>query len=261
MSRVRFGDLVLVDSVASPVRVSRNALAADGEDIVGVQLVLGGAQRVGRGPEAHMLSAGQAMVWDSTRDLDTESLQLLRKRTLLLPGPQARQLLPHLDQIVGRPLPARLAAVRLLRSFLSGLAVELPELDAPGRDAAARATYELLRGALASTTPSPDAALRSQIETYIERHLADPTLSPPTIARANAVSVRRLHGLYSDSETVAARVRRRRLERCKEDLTSTGGTVTEVAIRWGFRNVAHFSAAFTQRFGRPPSNFRTAAGG
>jgi AraC family transcriptional regulator, positive regulator of tynA and feaB len=55
-------------------------------------------------------------------------------------------------------------------------------------------------------------------------------------------------------------VRRERLARCYEDLElASGGSVTEIAFRWGFRDAAHFSRVFKREFAATPSEVRHAA--
>jgi AraC-like DNA-binding protein len=55
-------------------------------------------------------------------------------------------------------------------------------------------------------------------------------------------------------------VRRERLARCLEDLRRpTGGSVTEIAFRWGFRDAAHFARVFKREYGQSPSDARAAA--
>jgi transcriptional regulator GlxA family with amidase domain len=55
-------------------------------------------------------------------------------------------------------------------------------------------------------------------------------------------------------------VRRERLSRCLEDLQQpNGGSVTEIAFRWGFCDAAHFSRVFKREFGATPSEIRHAA--
>ena len=92
-------------------------------------------------------------------------------------------------------------------------------------------------------------------------NLQDPALGPETIARAHAISVRALHALFEEApESVAGLVRRERLARCLEDLElPSGGSVTEIAFRWGFRDAAHFSRVFKREFELTPSEVRRAA--
>jgi transcriptional regulator GlxA family with amidase domain len=95
----------------------------------------------------------------------------------------------------------------------------------------------------------------------VRSHLQDPTLGPASIARAYAMSVRALHALFEEAETsVAGLVRSERLSRCLEDLQRpNGGSVTDIAFRWGFCDAAHFSRVFKRTFGSTPSETRHAA--
>jgi AraC family transcriptional regulator, positive regulator of tynA and feaB len=99
------------------------------------------------------------------------------------------------------------------------------------------------------------------VRRYVRAHLRDPALDPDAIARAHAISVRALHALFEASdESVAGLVRRERLARCYEDLElASGGSVTEIAFRWGFRDAAHFSRVFKREFELTPSEVRHAA--
>jgi AraC family transcriptional regulator, positive regulator of tynA and feaB len=131
--------------------------------------------------------------------------------------------------------------------------------------AAADAALELLRAAVEPAVPTSRdarrAALRAEVRRYVRAHLPDPALDPETIARAHAISVRALHALFEDTgESVAGLVRRERLARCYEDLElPSGGSVTEIAFRWGFRDAAHFSRVFKREFDATPSDVRHAA--
>jgi AraC family transcriptional activator of tynA and feaB len=79
-----------------------------------------------------------------------------------------------------------------------------------------------------------------------------------SIARAFSISVRALHALFEDTDaSVAALVRNERLARCLEDLRRrNGGSVTDIAFRWGFCDAAHFSRVFKREFGATPSEVR-----
>ena len=75
------------------------------------------------------------------------------------------------------------------------------------------------------------------------------------------MSVRTLHALFEDVElSVAGLVRTERLARCLEDLQQpNGGSVTDIAFRWGFCDAAHFSRVFKREFGATPSEVRQVA--
>lgn len=103
--------------------------------------------------------------------------------------------------------------------------------------------------------------LCSRIETFIEEHLADPSLNPSTIAAAAGLSVRHLHRLFAHRRhTVGDWIRERRLERCRRDLADPRfreRTITDIAFYWGFSESAHFSRSFKKQFGVSPRAFRS----
>lgn len=106
-------------------------------------------------------------------------------------------------------------------------------------------------------------ALPARIDAFIGHNLGDPELSPSVVAARHGISLRRLQLLFRErGESVAAVIRRRRLERCREDLADPGQLtvpVHTVALRWGFTNASVFSRLFRETYGASPSEFRRAA--
>jgi len=103
-------------------------------------------------------------------------------------------------------------------------------------------------------------AMMLRIDAFIEHHLGDPSLSPGMIAAAHHISVRMLHKLYeAEDQPIAASIRQRRLERCRQDLLDPGlgnRSVGAIGARWGFRDAAAFSRAFRAAYGVPPGEYR-----
>ncbi|WP_413336515.1 helix-turn-helix domain-containing protein [Brevibacterium sp. GP-SGM9] len=102
--------------------------------------------------------------------------------------------------------------------------------------------------------------LWSDITAHIEANLGDPRLSPSTIAAAHFMSVRTLHQIFAGSgDTVAGEIRRRRIDRCRQDLADPlqrQVPVSAIGARWGLSDPAHFSRLFRAAVGRPPAEFR-----
>lgn len=115
----------------------------------------------------------------------------------------------------------------------------------------------------AEQTRPPDSrntVLLLTIEAFIQKHLADPALSPETVAAAHHISLRHLYHLYEDRETtVAAFIRRQRLDRCYCDLADPALghlPIHAVAARWGFTVPAHFTRTFRATYGKTPREHR-----
>jgi AraC-like DNA-binding protein len=106
--------------------------------------------------------------------------------------------------------------------------------------------------------------LLDSIRAFILQRLNDRGLNPRTIATAHHISVRTLYRLFraEGGTTVAAWVRDRRLERCRRDLLDPrqrSRSVRAIALRWGFRDDAHFSRAFRAAYGTSPQRCRARA--
>jgi AraC-like DNA-binding protein len=103
-------------------------------------------------------------------------------------------------------------------------------------------------------------ALLASVQSFIDRRLGDPHLSPSAIAAAHHISLRYLHKLFETEEaTVAGWIRQRRLERCRRDLLDPAladWSVAAIALRWGLTDPTHFSRVFRAAYGVPPTEYR-----
>ncbi|MFI1994462.1 helix-turn-helix domain-containing protein [Actinoplanes sp. NPDC020271] len=226
--------------------------ATDGENLA-LKVMVRGRTRIEQGRGDAELGPADLVLLDPTRTFRFESTASAHV-TILVPRRELRIRPAQIDRLVGERIdgshgPGALVSVLARESARS--ATEFREAEAL-RSAAA--VIELIAVALESRLgdrqPAPDEGLRNRITGYIEARLADPDLSPPGIAAAHHISVRRLHKLFEDQPlTVAALIRRRRLERCRAELTGSGRTVTAVAARWGFTDPTHFSKLFKTTYG------------
>jgi AraC-like DNA-binding protein len=266
VTRRQIGDLMLVDCAASPFLGHRGRAVMSPntaqEDILGFQFVCRGIETVHEGSRSLALSAGDVVLWDGHQPTDVEIVEAFHKRTLIFPRERVLAVCPRLAELRALPPLNGSGPARLLVRYMHALALEQPRLEAAAGVAAANAALELLRATVEPAVPTSRAAtreaMRAEIRRYVRNHLQDPGVGPASIARAYAMSVRALHALFEDvDESVAGLVRTERLARCLEDLQrANGGSVTDIAFRWGFCDAAHFSRVFKRAFGVTPSDVR-----
>jgi len=269
VTRRAIGDLMLVDCAASPFAGHRGraVIAADRdaacrESILGFQFVCKGAEIVREGSRELALTAGDVVLWDGLQPTDVEIVEPFYKRTLLFPRDRVLAVSPRLAELDALPSLHGSGPARLLVRYMNALALELRRLETAAGYAAANAALELLRAAVEPSLPTSRAttraAMRAEIRRYVRTHLQDPALGPASIAVAYSMSVRALHALFEDVDaSVAGLVRAERLARCWEDLQRpNGGSVTDIAFRWGFCDAAHFSRVFKRAYGATPSEVR-----
>ncbi|MBO9604153.1 MAG: helix-turn-helix domain-containing protein [Novosphingobium sp.] len=105
--------------------------------------------------------------------------------------------------------------------------------------------------------------VRTRIQAFIHRNLADPELTIDRIAEQMHCTKRYLHKIFSDeAETLSQYIWSQRLEQCRDRLSRAefaDRSITEIAFGCGFSNAAHFSHSFRCRFGQPPRAYRRAA--
>ena len=100
--------------------------------------------------------------------------------------------------------------------------------------------------------------LCAMIIRHIDANAADPDLSPAKVAAHFHVSTRYLHKMLEDHGRSFGRILlERRLEHCALELAAgrVGVTISEIAFRWGFNDLSHFSRSFRRRFDRSPRDF------
>ncbi|GGY13906.1 hypothetical protein GCM10010358_77670 [Streptomyces minutiscleroticus] len=200
--------------------------------------------------------------------------------------------------LLGRRATARNGVGVLLAQFLTGLAdgigtdsyrpADGPRLGAVLVDLVSAFFAQLLDDRSASAALEPESrrrTLAASVRSFIQRNLTDPDLSPATVAAAHHISLSYLHRLFQEREqkpapvreagpgpvsehgparepaaiTVAALIRRQRLERARRDLADPalrGRPIHDIAARWCFSDAATFSRAFRSAYGLPPRDYR-----
>ncbi|WP_192810212.1 helix-turn-helix domain-containing protein [Actinomadura rudentiformis] len=173
-----------------------------------------------------------------------------------------RSALPSaVDSLVGVPISAGEATGALLSRYLNVVMRHAGECTAPERATISRVLLDLIAALCTREVGAPESPLVTKIHGFIEQHLDDPRLTPQSIADAHQISLRHLHKLFQDQggHTVTAWIRRRRLERCRQDLADpalSGRPIHAIASRWGFTERAHFSKLFRATYGMPPGQYR-----
>ena len=121
-------------------------------------------------------------------------------------------------------------------------------------------THQRTEGASLS---SPRAVALLRLKATIERLLVEPGLKPERIATEAGISVRYANTLLAEEGSSVERyINERRLQRCHRalgDPQQDHRSVGEIAFKWGFSDLSHFSRRFKTRFGMSPSEYRREA--
>lgn len=260
------GSVRLSEVTSDPQHVVRSPrqIARSSEDDFLVSLQVSGRGRVEQDGRSAALVPGEFALYDSTRPYVLHFDGAFRQLVLQFPRSALRARLEGADRATAVRVPAA-GAGAVVGAFTRALAEQAPSLDASTADRLGAHGLDLLADALAAVgglgPADADAvrgAQRRRAQAFIEAHLDDPGLCPADVAAALHVSVRTLHKAFGGGETVGRFLTRRRLARAAADLADPARrrTVTDVAFAWGFRDAAHFSRAFKDRYGVSPRDYR-----
>jgi AraC-like DNA-binding protein len=247
-----------------------------GPGLCGVFLLSGALPVAQEGRMAELSGGGEFTVYDSAEPVEVpypESkdpyVNTFDHIRVFVPGELVSLPTSGFRRLAGARLPGQNGMGRLLTQFIASLAAEDPAAStAADRARVGAVTTDLFAAALAhfldAAVPLPDESCRAahlqRLRAYIQRHLGDPDLSPRTIAAAHHISVSYLYRLFGDNgSTVAAWVRRQRLERARRDLADPameGVPVYRIAARWGYTDHATFTRSFRTAYGISPQAYR-----
>ncbi|MFG3345709.1 helix-turn-helix domain-containing protein [Streptomyces sp. NPDC048018] len=214
--------------------------------------------------------AGGLVLTDTSRPSEGECTGGQIESVVLQIPRQALPLRPdRLDGLLAQSLAADEGSGVILAEFLKSLLSYGPgcrpeELNGMGSVALDLATAFLARQ-LGDAGEAPAEARAQEtlqrIYRFVENNLGDPGLTPQMIADRHNMSLRQLYNLYADQPlTVAAHIRRSRLERARADLACrelSSSPVHVIAARWGFPSPTGFSRAFREAYGMTPTEHRT----
>jgi AraC-like DNA-binding protein len=150
--------------------------------------------------------------------------------------------------------------VGLVRSYAGALDEQLETLDQAALPGIADNFARLLAIACGSAAREHgDAVAAGQLaalKRHIARDLANPELSPASVAAAMKISLRQLHRLFEPTGTsFAQHVAARRLEECHAALADPAAahrSVADIAFGWGFNSLPTFYRSFGKRYGMSP---------
>ena len=241
--------------IRTPDRIRRSGIDS-------VNLAVVNSRMVGDSDGRSLSSAGGTV---HLQDLSRPSISRwddLHIFNLTVPRAVGARLLAAAD-IHGAVLDGRSGAGRLISHHLRVFAQVASGLSEAEGEAAIAAALLLVERALGRENPpsaEQAAALRRTVREvavrHMDRHLLSPELNIGTIAAACAVSRSTLYRAFEGHGGVAGQVQGMRLDRAREVLRLRHDgfpTVTDVAFDHGFASQPHFSRAYRDRFGYPPS--------
>lgn len=263
-----FGPLRFIDVCCDPVTIERNpshiAHESRGSFFVTLQVAGTGFVRQ-RGREAR-LEPGEFTVLDSTEPYVLQFDMPVRRLVVEIPRDELQHRAGLANDLRGVSFDRHRPGAGLAFQVFSALHREAPVMPDHGQARLTARALDLAVAAMMGSSGIPTGrsddprGMLAAVREYARANLSDPDLTPAAAAAANGISVRYLHQLFRGAGTsFGTWVRERRLEQCHDaiaDPSQAGRSISDIAFTGGFNDAAHFSRAFSQRYGYPPSRLR-----
>ncbi len=261
--------LTLSEVAGTPQVARRGArqIARERDPYIVLALQRKGTAVLDQAGRTELLRPGEICLIDGTDRYKLALEEPFEHLVLKVPYGRLAPMLPSGGQWRGRILHEASPLGGVLKAHISGVAAALERVDPASRSPLLDSTIDLV--ALAFTDELRDfagdattvrRALVLRAMQLIDKRLPDPRLSAHAVAGALGVSASYLqHAFQSARTTVGGYIRQRRLERCRGDFADplrAGEQIREIAMRWGFSDMPHFSRAFRQAFGVSPRQHR-----
>ncbi|WP_201747203.1 helix-turn-helix domain-containing protein [Glaciimonas sp. PCH181] len=229
-------------------------------------LMLEGTQFMEQDGNEVLLKPGDFALYDATRPHHLTFPADWREVIVSVPRIALNQRVTGLEKRMATRIQTDTGVGRVLRGFFEGMTSQIGTFNAIEMERLAETATNLIALSLGTIQPADATLSRTRnlalirVKIFINEHLGDPNLNTQMVVQAMMLSSRYINKLFEDEGSSLMRyILRRRLERCSADLLDPANTVmriSDVALRWGFNNLSHFSRAFRDHYGSCPRTLR-----
>lgn len=233
-------------------------------------LMLEGSQSVEQDGKIVTLRPGDFAIYDATRPHHLQFGQSWREIVVSIPRATLNQLVIGMEHRTACPTQTGEGVGSVMRAFLEQMSSQIRSVTEDEMRQLSDTAISLIAMTLGGMQRNDLAQSRmkaltlTRVKRHLVEHLHDPELSPMMIERSIGMSSRYINKLFEAENTSLMRyVLNLRLERCAQDLANPQCAmlrVSDIALRWGFNDMSHFSRVFRERFAMSPRAWREQGG-
>lgn len=236
------------------------------EDKYFAVLMLEGTECLEQDGNRAVIRPGEFSIYDATRPHHLTFENSWRQIIVSVPRTSLNQLVVDMEYRTATRISTDSPVGQVMRSFLESISSQIGQFTPLEMARLSESATHLIALTLGHLQPMDPDHSRSQaltlmrVKVYINDNLANPALSTQQVSQVTGLSVRYINKLFErESLSLMRYVLRRRLERCGMDLLNPNNAairVSDIAFRWGFNDVSHFSRVFRKRYGMAPREWR-----
>jgi len=212
------------------------------------------------------LQPGDMAIYDATLAHKISCSKSFEKLIISIPRTILRDRFSGVEHCTAIRIPGDSGTGTIATNFIRSTLNQTSQLSIPEFFALSDSSLDLLTLALTTVRPekinlsNTHFITLSRIKKYIEENLSNSDINPTIVTNDIGLSSRYINTLFQKEETSLMRyIWRRRLENCRNDLLDSaniGGRISDIAFRWGFNDLSHFSRIFKQKYGHSPKDYR-----
>lgn len=229
-------------------------------------LVTAGSYTLQQSGREVFLKSGEMTLYDATEPHRISMPQQFSKILISIPRPLLDERIANLSQLTATRLPTETGIAAMTATMIQSTVKQLETLDQLTFQSLADPVLDMLTITLAqmqgNNQPMPTHRRLTllRVKKYIMNNLTNTELSTEIISRAVGLSPRYINNLFNEENTSLMRyLTQRRLAFSRHLLMSPihrHMSITEILMRSGFNNTAHFSRIFRNAYGMSPRAYR-----
>jgi AraC family transcriptional regulator, positive regulator of tynA and feaB len=259
-------NVTTISSSRQKIHRRRQDISRMPEQVYFLNLQIDGHCRMMQNGREALLHRGEFSIVDSTEPyLNDYCSDSWTQHSFRIPKAILKPLLKQPDKQMATKMSSSNPIATLAMDYLTSVAMNAVHLDTTAHPSITNHLVELVAMAVGVSSNEEDrgrTTLRNQLAfsltNYINSRAADPEFTPAKAAEHFRISVRYVHRLLEDTgETFSKLLLRQRLQKCANDLLLKESVpIGEIAFRWGFNDLSHFSRSFRNQFGVAPREYR-----
>lgn len=236
------------------------------EDKYFAVLMLEGTECLEQDGNRAVIRPGNFSIYDATRPHHLTFESDWRQIIVSVPRTSLNQLVVGMECRTATRISTDSPVGRVMRSFLESISSQIGQFTPLEMARLSESVTHLIALTLGHLQPMDPERSRSQaltlmrVRVYINDNLGNPALNAQQVSLVTGLSVRYINKLFErEGASLMRYVLRRRLERCSTDLLNSANVstrISDIAFRWGFNDLSHFSRAFRELYGLSPREWR-----